>query len=142
MIKGTMNVLIITDGTELIQKAALAIKESLSSISKTAKPKVKICCADTFKGDELLPADVFFLGCTQPSPPSFSWLQNMLSHINLASRKCGIFGLDKKTNTYLLSILKDSEAKTGESLLTQTLFDSKGKIKSSEIKKWVKQIIK
>ena len=137
-----MNILIITDGTESIQKAAVAIKESLSGISKTSKIKAKICCAGDFKGEELLPADVFFVGCEQPSPPSFSWLREMLSHINLASRKCGIFGLNKKSNDYLLSILKDSEVKTGESLITQTIIDAKGKIKTSEIKKWTKQIIK
>ena len=131
-----MKALIITDGTESTQSIALIIKESLNGTAN-AKVKIKttICTAENFQGNELLPADIFFIGCEKSSPSSFKWLEDFLAHINLASRKCGIFSVKAKTINYLKSILKDSEADTGEPLLAET-------VKKSDVKKWVKQFIK
>jgi len=127
-----MKALIITDGTESIQSIALLIKESLADY------KTDIYTADNFLGNEILPADIFFIGCQEPSPASFEFLETMLSHINLASRKCGVFSINKKTGKYLLSILKDSEVYTSEPLIVSNLSE----VKKADIKKWLKTINK
>ncbi|MCL2184866.1 MAG: hypothetical protein FWB86_03290 [Treponema sp.] len=127
-----MKALIITDGTESIQSIALLIKESLTDY------QTDICTAEKFQGNEVLPANIFFIGCSEPSPSSFEFLEMMLSHINFASRKCGVFALNKKTGKYLLDMLKDSEAQTAEPLLITDITQ----IKKAEIKKWLKLIIK
>jgi len=130
-----MKALIITDGSESIQSIALLIKESLKNENSGIKPV--ICPASDFKGNELLPAEVFFIGCETPSPSSFSWIEDFFSHINLASRKCGIFSVKTKTVNYLRGILKDSEAGIAEPFLAEN-----GNAKKTDIKKWIKQIIK
>jgi len=124
-----MKAVIITDGTELIQSTALLIKESLNGY------KVNICCAEGFEGTELLPSDVFFIGCESPSPKSFSWLEDLLSHINLASRKCGIFSAKVKSIKYLRTILKSCEAD-----ISELEIDENGKVKKSDIKKLFKEM--
>jgi len=123
--------LIITDGTESICSIAKPIEKALADFS------VKICNADKFEGTDILPADVFFIGCENPSPASFSYLEEMLAHINLASRKCGVFSTCQKSLKYLSDILKDCEASLGETLLSQD-----GGYQESDIKNWVKGIIK
>jgi len=132
-----MKALIITDGTESIQFIAQIIKESLNGGGTNAKIKIKttICAAENFQGNELLPTDIFFIGCEKSSPSSFKWLEDFLAHINLASRKCGIFSVKAKSISYLKSILKDSEADIGEPLLAET-------VKKADVKKWIKQFIK
>jgi len=124
------NVIIITDGTEHIQKIARLITDALKD------SKVKICPADKFAGNDLLPADIFIIGCENPNPPSFEYLKEFLYHINLVSRKCGLYSIKEKTLKYLRGIVKDCEAKTSEPLLA-----ANGEIKNSEIKKWLKNII-
>ena len=110
---GTMKAIIITDGTESIQSVALLIKETIAGY------KTDIYPAQDFAGNELLAADLFFIGCEKASPVSFNFIEQMLSHINLASRKCGIFSVNEKSIKYLLKILKDSEANVGVPFLAQ-----------------------
>ena len=129
MAKVSKKALIITDGTESIQSIALLITDVLSDF------KVKICTGEKFNGTDLLPVDIFFLGCEKIKPESFAYLEEMLSHINLASRKCGIFSVNKKTLQYLLGIVKDSEADTGELL-------ADGEIKKPVVKNWLKGMLK
>jgi len=126
-----MKALIIYDGSESLQSLALNIKESLNSVSSGIK--TTICQAKDFKGNELLPADIFFIGCETPSPSSFSWLEDFFSHINLASRKCGIFSVKTKTVNYLRNILKNSEADIAEPFIAEN-----GEVKKAGIKKWLK----
>ena len=123
--------LIITDGTESINSLAEPIKNALAGFD------VKIRKAEKFEGTDLLPADIFFIGCEKPSPSSFSYIEEMLSHINLASRKCGIFSVNQKALKYLGNILKDCEADLGETMLS-----TDGGYQRSDIDKWVKGIIK
>jgi len=123
--------LIITDGTESINSLAEPIKNALAGFD------VKIRKADKFEGTDLLPADIFFIGCEKSSPSSFSYIEEMLSHINLASRKCGIFSVNKKALKYLGNILKDCEADLGETMLS-----TDGGYQQSDIDKWIKGIIK
>ena len=94
---------------------------------------VKICDAENFDGTDLLPAGIFFLGCEEAAPSSFAYLEEMLSHINLASRKCGIFSVNERPLEYLQRILKDSEADLGEPLLAFN-----GEIKKSTVEEAVK----
>ena len=120
--------LIITDQDESLDSTAQSIQKCLKNHS------VKICSAGNFDGKDLLPTQVFFIGCTGPKPASFSYLEEMLSHINLVSRKCGIFSPNKKSLDYLKSILKDSEAELGEPLLLN------GKTDKKAIERWLKGI--
>jgi len=131
-----MKVLIITDETEAIRSLSLNIQEALNTIDSEIKILAKICPAQDFRGKEILPADLFFIGCEDPSPSSFAWLEEMLSHINLASRKCGIFSVKAKSISYLNSILKDCEAEIAGSFLAEN-----GKIKKTDIIKFIKQLI-
>jgi hypothetical protein len=103
--------LIITEKDEPLESTAQSIKNCLHDFS------VKICSVNDFAGTDILPAQIFFLGCNSPNPANFSYLEDMLSHINLVSRKCGIFSSDKKSLEYLAGILKDCEADLGKPFL-------------------------
>jgi len=122
-------VLIITDSDASLDLTAQSIKSCLQDYA------VKICHAEDFAGTDLLPAQIFFIGCNSPKPPSFSYLEEMLSHINLVSRKCGIFSSDKKSLKYLSGILKDCEAELGEPLLIN------GGTDKNTIENWLKGVI-
>jgi hypothetical protein len=123
--------LIITDGTKTIRSAALHIKESLGG-----GYKVKICPAKRFIGTDLLAADIFFIGSKKAKPKSFAALDEMLSHINLASRKCGIFSINEKAINYLRGILEAGEADFKEPLLV-----SEEEIKKSTVNKWINRLL-
>jgi len=122
--------LIITDGTEEIKAAAKKISGAIDDF------KVNICEAENFKGTDLLPADLFIIGCEKPDPASFAYLKEFLLHINLASRKCGVFSTKEKTLKYLCGMVKDCEAGLGEPLSV------KDEPKKSDIKKWLKGVLK
>ena len=126
-----MNALIITDGTDSVHSIAQMIKQAMSGY------KINICTAQQFKGTDLLPANLFFIGCENAKPSSFTYLEKMLKHINLASRKCGIFTIKEKTVNYLLKILNDCEAEVGQPLIV-----SNHDIKKTEINKWIKEVLK
>ncbi|MDR2619347.1 MAG: hypothetical protein LBC62_10795 [Treponema sp.] len=99
------NVLIVTDGVEPTVKMA----EALAAVLKGSKVTVKD--AASFEGNDLLPADAFFIGCEVPKPPSFGYIEELLQHINLAGRSCGVFTPgSKQTAQYLERIIMDSGA--------------------------------
>ena len=123
--------LIVTDETEQIKKIAMNISDSLTGFT------VKVCSADKFEGTDILPADVFFLGCSQSSPSSFSYIEEMLKHINLASRKCAVFTVNLKTISYLCALVKDCEARLGAPLHVVSKEPDK-----SALHNWVKSVIK
>jgi len=118
--------LIITDGTKQIRMIALLIKDALSGY------KVKIYPAKRFAVTDLLAADIFFIGGKRAKPKSFASLEDFFSHINLASRKCGIFSTNEKSLAYLKGILADSEANFGEPLLA-----AEDEVEKSVINKWI-----
>jgi len=103
-------VLIITDGTNLIDSIAHSVKSAVTGT-------VKLCHAQAFDGTDLLASNIFFIGCENPNPSSFDYLEEMLEHISFAGRHCGIFSTNKKTLKYLSDILKDCEAVIEEPLL-------------------------
>ena len=121
--------LIVIDGSEAIRKAA----EELSAALKGYK--TSILTAESFAGTDLLPATIFFLGCETPKPPSFSYLDKMLQHINLSGRPCGVFSTDSKALKYLSKMIKASGAKAGEPLLLEGAAAA-----AAAIKTWIKAI--
>jgi len=125
---GKKKAIIITDGSEAIQPIARSIKDALSGID------TKITAADKFVGSDLFPADIFILGCHEPNPASFAYLTDLLSHINLAPRKCCVFSTNEKTVKYLKGIVKDCEA-----ALVEPYLIVKDKFKKSDIKSWLKE---
>ena len=97
-------VLIVTDDTELIRRAADRIAAELKG------SRVLVRCAGDFTGTDLLPAEVCFFGCEEPEPASFGYLAALLKHINLAGRPCGIFThQSKRALEYLAALVEDSE---------------------------------
>jgi hypothetical protein len=123
---GIKKAIIITDESESIQSIARSIKDALSGV------KTKVITAQKFVGNDILPADIFILGCEKPTPESFAYLEELLSHINLAPRKCCIFSTSEKTIKYLKGIVKDCEADLAEPLTI------KDKFKKSDVKSWLK----
>jgi len=108
-VKEEINVLIITDGSEETAGMAAHIAEEIGAAREGSKVQVKP--AADFKGNDILPAQVFFLGCKAPEPDSFAYLANVLKHINLAGRPCGVFSPESaEAAEYLAALLRDSEA--------------------------------
>jgi hypothetical protein len=104
-VKAKKTVLIVTDGVDTVGKMADDIAAALKGNTVTIKR------ASEFAGTDLLPADVFFVGCEAPNPASFEYLSELFSHINLAGRSCGVFSPgSEKAAAYLAGLLKDSEA--------------------------------
>ena len=118
------------DGTETIGKIAEAISSALQGY------QIVIRKAEAFVGTDLLPAHIFFLGCGSPKPESFAYLGEMMQHINLAGRVCGIFSSNKKAIDYLSGVIKASDAAVGKPLLVKN-----GLIDPVKIQKWVNAIL-
>ena len=92
--------------------------------------------AESFAGTDLLPTDIFFLGCEAPQPTSFSYLDQMLRHINLSGRCCGVFSANKKALKYLSKLVKDSGVSLGKPLLIKDTAAT-----TEIIKKWTQDIL-
>jgi hypothetical protein len=126
-VKAKKTVLIVIDGTEQAGKMADDIAAALKESAVTIKT------AAGFAGTDILPADVFFIGCDAPKPASFDYLEDMLKHINLAGRPCGVFSpKSEKAASYLADLLADSEA----ALYSQPLFAD-----SADIPGWVEKVL-
>ena len=112
-------VLIVTDGSGETVKMAAGIASALKG------DQVLIRNASEFKGNDILPADVFFLGCEKPGPESFTYLADLLKHINLAGRPCGIFSPGPgKAVKYLAKLVHDCEAALNPEALTGSVKDT------------------
>jgi hypothetical protein len=92
--------------------------------------------AEEFTGVELLPTCAFFLGCESPKPPAFAYIEDMLEHINLAGRPCGVFSSNSDALKYLSALVHDSEAATGKPFLT-----TDSAVKGDELHNWVRCIV-
>jgi hypothetical protein len=130
-VENKRTVLIVTDGSASLKKAADAIAAELEGFQVLIRP------AESFAGTDLLPACAFFLGCERPNQSSFAYLGAMLEHISLAGRSCGLFSSDKQALKYLSGLVKDCEAAVGDPLLLKG-----GDIGSAVLKKWLRNIIK
>jgi hypothetical protein len=103
-VKAKKRVLIVIDSAkparDLADSIAKAVSDSLVTIKSAAD----------FTGSDILPADICFFGCVTPRPSSFSLVEKVLSHINLAGRPCGLFSPDSQEAVdYLSGIVQDSE---------------------------------
>jgi len=87
--------------------------------------------AEHFDVTQLLASDAFFLGAESSNPPCFSRLCDVLAHINLAGRPCGVFSPSKEAADCLCVILRDSEA-----ALCQDVFLDEGNVKA-----WTKKVL-
>ena len=124
------NVLIITDGTEGTVKIAAGIASALKG------DNVEVKTASEFKGNDILPVQVFFLGCEKPQPESFTYLAELLKHINLVGRSCGVFSPgSEKAVKYLAALARDCEA----TLNTEPLFS--GSENEDAVKKWAQSVV-
>lgn len=120
----------VTDGTPQTHALAEQIGAELSSC------QVVIRKVSEFAGTDILPADVFFLGCEAPEPLSFACLSELLRHINLAGRSCGVFSPESDGAVkYLAGLVKDCEARLAEPYVAR---DRTG----AELKKWIKGVMK
>ena len=126
--KTTKNILIVIEDTQGTAEMAAGIADALK------EEKVSVRNVSEFEGNEILPADAFFLGCERPNPASFTYLTDLFRHINLARRPCGVFSPGtKEAAGYLASLVHDSEA----ALKGEPLYAGSG----TGIKEWAKSII-
>jgi len=133
-------VLIVTDGAPETIKMAASIAGALKGNKVLTKTAVE------FAGNDILPADAFFLGCENAAPDSFAYLTDLLKHINLAGRPCGIFSSGtKKTAGYLARLVKDCEAALAPEFLTASGGEPRptGSTAStaSDVKNWAQNIV-
>jgi hypothetical protein len=128
-VKTKKRVLIVTDGAapvlELADRIAKLMTEEL----------VVVKTAPDFTGADILPADICLFGCETPHPVSFSHLEELLLHINLVGRPCGLFSpASTGAVTYLSGIVRDSELSVREPPLTAP--------SPEDVKRWVKSLVK
>ena|GEM_PF-716762 len=135
-VAGDKKVLIVIDDCDVSQRFARGILSIIGEYSAEGYT-AWIIMADSLSGTDLLPAYAFFLGCEEPEPFSFNYIEDLLRHINLAGRSCGVFSSQKKALKYLSSLVQDSEAAAGEPYLIQE--DEK---KSVDLRKWIYGILK
>jgi hypothetical protein len=123
-------VLIVIDGTDAVKRVSDEVSAALDGYQAVVRT------AESFAGTDLLPAHAFLLGCGTAKPASFSYIAELLSHINLSGRPCGVFSPDKKALHYLSGLVKDSGAVEGEPLL----LEGEG-ADASQIQDWVQKIL-
>jgi len=125
---------IITDGTAPIQELAGNIAAIIGGAQGYSAALFQ---AESFSGDDLLPAYVFFLGCTEPKPPSFHYIEELFKHINLAGRSCGIFSSNAKALKYLAALVRDSETAVGKPFMVKG-----GAADGKKLQNWIHSIFK
>jgi hypothetical protein len=127
-VKTKKNILIVTDGMESTQKFA----EKIATLR--VGNRVVLITALDLAGTDVLPADVYFLGCEKPRPSSFAYLEELLRHINLVKRPCGIFSSQSKMAVkYLVGLVRDSEM----ALYPQPYFANE----EMDMDKWVEAVL-
>jgi hypothetical protein len=124
-VDGKKNALIVIDGAESTRKMAVAIAEVLENFI------IVSVTANEFSGTHILSADICFFGSETSNPPSFTCLDAILHHINLAGRPCGVFSSSASGAEYLQNMVHDSELV----LYPVVLLEGKG-----DIKKWTKSV--
>jgi hypothetical protein len=128
-VKTRKSVLVVTDGTPQTHSLAEQIGTELSSCS------VVVLKASEFAGTDILPVDAFFLGCETPEPSSFAYLSELLRHISLAGRSCGVFSSESDGAVkYLAGLVKDCEARFAGSYV------ARGRT-GEDLKRWIKAVV-
>jgi hypothetical protein len=134
-VKAKRNILIIIDNGAVTGGIARNIA-AVFGVAPFADWSAKVVSAVDFSPTMLLPSHAFFLGCEKPEPPDFTPINELLKHINLAGRPCGVFSPQAGAVKYLSGLVRDSEAAIGSPLVV------KGAVNSRELKKWVRGIVK
>jgi hypothetical protein len=129
-VERTQTALIVIDDAESTWNIAQAVSASLDGYAAVLRH------VDAFSGTDLLSADVFLLGCAAPNPVGFIYLEDMLNHINLAGRRCGIFSANSAALQYLSALVRDSEAAVGKPLLAP-----EDAVDSTILRQWVQSIL-
>jgi hypothetical protein len=124
---------IITDGAAPLQEAAESIAAIIGGYPGHS---VAVIQAERFSGTDLLPAYAIFLGCQEPKPSSFAYIEALLGHINLAGRSCGIFSSNAKALEYLSALVRDSEITAGSPFQIEN-----DKIDTEKLKSWVQKVL-
>jgi hypothetical protein len=128
-VEGKRRILIVTDGTESTQQIGEEIAKKLRGNEVVVKKTPDLC------GTDILPADVYFFGCESPHPRSFAYLEQVLFHINLVGRPCGLFSSHpQEAVQYLAALVRDSEL----DLMAEPFLGAKSK----DIGTWIQEIIK
>jgi hypothetical protein len=127
-------IVIIIDGAAPIQEFAENIAAIIGGFQGCSAAVIQ---AESFSGSDLLPAYAFFLGCEEPNPLSFSYIEELFQHINLAGRSCGVFSSSGKALEYLSLLVSDSEATVGKPFLT-----GDGAADGGTLSDWIQGIIK
>jgi hypothetical protein len=121
-------VLIVTDGADPVRKLADRIEKAMPKAFVTAK------AAAEFIGSDILSAEICIFGCETPRPASFAHLEEVLLHINLVGRPCGLFSpLSSGAVQYLSGIVRDSELAVWEPSLVSP--------SGEDINRWVKSLV-
>ena len=129
--------LIITDGTATTEYLAGIIAGIINGQPPSGY-SAAVIQAENFYGSDILPVHAFFLGCEEPKPASFCYTEDLLKHINLSGRRCGVFSADNKALKYLSGIISSCEAKAGKPLLAK-----KGRVEDhGKTQKWIQSILK
>jgi hypothetical protein len=127
-VEAKRHILIVTDEAESTQEMGARIAGEL------AGNEVVLKNASEFSGDDILPADTFFFGCESPHPRSFAYFEQVLLHINLAGRSCGLFSPHSLAAIrYLVRLVRDS----GLILHVEPFL----KAKSGDIGAWIQKTI-
>jgi hypothetical protein len=127
-VKTTKNILIVIEDTRETAEMAAGIADALTG------ERVSVRNVSDFAGNDILPADAFFLGCEKPGPASFTYITDLFKHINLANRPCGVFSPGtKEAAGYLANLVQDSEA----ALKSEPFYADSG----TGIKEWAKSVI-
>jgi hypothetical protein len=126
-------IIIITDDTAQTLKLAGDIA---AIIGKYQGCSANIVQAESFSAVDLLPASVFFVGCGEPEPPSFDYIEKLFGHINLAGRSCGIFSSNPKGIKYLSALVQDSETGLGKPFLAKDDAEDNEKLHN-----WIQSIL-
>jgi hypothetical protein len=125
------NVLILTDGSGSVRRMGEGIAGELRG------EQVALVDGGDLSGTDILPAEFFFFGCEAPHPPSFAYLEQVLRHINLAGRGCGLFSpRSEEALRYLADLIVDAElALRGEPFLGEH------RENREDLARWVRAII-
>jgi hypothetical protein len=127
--------LIILDNGAVTKK----VTENIAAILGTSPFEnwsVAVSPVKDFSPTLLLSANAFLLGCEKPNLPEFTDIKELLKHINLAGRPCGVFSTQANAVKYLSGLVRDSEAALGSPLVVEN-----GAVDGRKLKKWVRSII-
>jgi hypothetical protein len=129
-VKTEKRALIVTDGAGPVTAVAEGIAGALAGLCRA-----ELVTAADFSATRLLPAEICFFGCAAPDPPSFAHFAEVLGHINLAGRRCGLFAPPSgEAAGYLKELVRDSEIAVHPRVMTEP---APGR---DELRAWVRDV--